>query len=222
MLQDAPATLSILAWCALTSVAVVLAAYGRAASRHERSPSASRQALRGMALLPALVLAPLAVALSFAALRLDLIYPVQMLASPRQLALAALAPALVLVLASGLAQTLIRSVEEGYARWHARPFAKVARAYGKEPRDALRRVVVLEALATAWSSSLPWLFSELIVVEAVFNAPGIGLAAWQAARERNAPALVEALVLLTATYAALALASALFNRRLGRRLESYA
>ena len=222
MLESLPATLIILAWCALISALVVVCAYSMIALRQARRIHVKSSGLRGLALMPALVLGPTAVALSFSLWRLNLIYPVQLLSSIGRLTLAALAPACVLVLASGLSQTLIRTVHDRYILWQGRPFAKVALAYGKTPYRALRRVVILEALTTAWSGSLPWIFSELIVVEAVFNAPGLGLAAWQAARERNPIALAGALFAMTCAYAILALISAYFHRQLGRRMESYA
>lgn len=222
MLDNLPATLLILGWCLLISAMLVVVAYYATAWRYEQRPRQAASGLRGMALMPALILAPLAVAVSFSLWRINLIYPVQLLSSPGRLAVAAIPPAIILVLASGLSQTLIKTLEERYGLWRNRPFAKVALAYGKGPQQALRKVVIFEAFITAWSGSLPWIFSELIVVEAVFNAPGLGLATWQAARERDFDALATALTAMTLGYGILASVSAYFHRRLGRRLESYA
>lgn len=221
MHEHLPTTLTILCWCSLISLVIVAIAYQVAISRRMHTRNHKNTNLAGIALLPALVIAPLAVALAFDWFHLDLIFPVEMLSTRLRLTLAALAPSVVLVLASGLAPTLVRTVNDRFHHWMNQPFARVALAYGQLPQKALRRVVVFEALAAAWTASLPWIFSELIIVEAIFNAPGLGLAAWQAARQQETAALIQALFGLCCSYGALAIISRIFNRRLGRLLESY-
>lgn len=221
MSEHLPTTFTILCWCALISFLIVIISYNFAATRfiHWRSQSDSN--LTGLALYPALVLAPLAVALAFDWFHLNLIFPIEMLATRLELIWAALPPSIVLVLASGLAPNLTQNVKNRYRHWMHQPFARVALAYGHTPHQALRKIVICESIIAAWTAALPWIFSELIVVEAIFNAPGLGLAAWQAARQQDTTTLLEALISLCCSYAALALLSRIINRRIGRLLESY-
>jgi ABC-type dipeptide/oligopeptide/nickel transport system permease component len=124
--------------------------------------------------------------------------------------------------ASGLAGQLARSVSSELQFWRAKTFATVALAVGRDPHRELRRLVVTKALAGSLSRCLPWLFGELVVVEAVFNAPGLGLDAWHLARTRDLAALAADVGWLTALYVMCAAATAVVHRWIGRRLDTYA
>lgn len=170
---------------------------------------------------PALLVAPLLLGGTYHLVGWNLLFPVHFTSSFSDLALCALAPAFVLLLASGLLGTIARHIPAAYAAWSRKTFVLMTVSYGGQPRRALRRIVLLGALCRAWSQSLPGLFGELIVVECVFNAPGLGLDAWHEARVRHWSGLFEALFWLAGLYTAAVLLSALFATWLGRRLESY-
>jgi ABC-type dipeptide/oligopeptide/nickel transport system permease component len=170
---------------------------------------------------PALLVAPLVLIFSHDLLGLNLLFPVHLTADFYQLLLAAMAPALVLLLACGLLGQITRQIPASYAEWSRKTFVTMTKSYGGTPRRALRRIVVGEVLSRAWSQSLPWFFGELIVVECVFNAPGLGLDAWHEARVRHWVGLFEALLWLASLYGAAVVVSALFTKWLGKRLESY-
>lgn len=219
MLKYLQTTTLILAWCAALSVVLSVSIYVFAAYRHERR-GRGRTPFAG-AILPALVVAPLGLALAFKVLGVNLLFPVHFFADWRQLARAALAPAVVLVLSSGLAGSLWRLTHREYAHWRGKTFALMATATGQRPETALRRLVLAKSLCAAWAQALPWLFGELIIVEAVFNAPGLGLDAWQLARVRDLGGLGEAILWLAGLYAIAVTVTATVNYWLGRRLESY-
>ena len=100
-------------------------------------------------------------------------------------------------------------------------FVLVGEAFGKKATTSLRRLIMTKALAYTWSETLPWLFGELIIVEAIYNAPGLGLDAWQAAKARDFYTLAEAVSVLVGLYLSCVLLSAIISHWIGRRLESY-
>lgn len=219
MLKYLQTTTLILAWCAVLSLVLAAVVYLLAAYRHERSGK-GKAPLAGV-ILPALVVAPLGLAAAFKMLGWNLLFPVHFFADWATLAQAALAPAVVLVVSSGLAGSLWRLTHREYAHWRGKTFALMATATGQRPEAALRRLVLAKSLCTSWSQCLPWLFGELIIVEAVFNAPGLGLDAWQLAKVRDLAGLGEAILWLAGLYAVAISLTAAVNLWLGRRLESY-
>lgn len=221
-------TTLLLCWCFALAWAWSRVAYSWLTARHSHqqlcddSTQGAARALRPSLMMPALVIAPLLLLAAFRGFEVNLLFPVHFFADTSTLIAAGIAPALVLLLASGLVGQLTRTIASEYAYWRCKPFATVALAVGRNPRRDLRKLVLLKASVASWSRCLPWLFGELVVVEAVFNAPGIGLEAWHLARTRNFAALAMALCWLVALYAFCTLAAAYAHRWIGRRLESYA
>jgi ABC-type dipeptide/oligopeptide/nickel transport system permease component len=170
---------------------------------------------------PALLVAPLVLIFSHDLLGLNLIFPVHLTADFHQVLFAAMTPALVLLLACGILGQVTRQIPATYAEWSRKSFVTMTKSYGGTPRKALWRIVIGQVLSRAWSQCLPWFFGELIVVECVFNAPGLGLDAWHEARVRHWIGLFEALIWLASLYGLAVVLSALFSKWLGKRLESY-
>jgi ABC-type dipeptide/oligopeptide/nickel transport system permease component len=222
MLSYLLTTVLILGWCFAVAAAWSLALFSWATRRrHGPRAAPSSRRIPG-AILPALVVAPVAVLAAFRALGLNLLFPIVVDAELTTLLAATLAPALVLLIASGLAGQLARGVTAELEFWRAKTFATVALAVGRDPHRELRRLVLTKALSGALGRCLPWLFGELVVVEAVFNAPGLGLDAWHLARTRDLAGLATTVAWLTALYIACAAAAAAVHRWIGRRLDSYA
>lgn len=218
MLKYFQTTTLILLWCFALTLVWAYGAYRRAA-RSSRAGTLSAS-LAGV-IAPALVVGPLALVLAFRALGINLLFPVHFFAELQTLLAAAFAPALVLVVSSGLAGSLTRQIRKEYAYWEAKTFTLMTRAVGRRTEDALRRLVLVKSLCGAWSQCLPWLFGELIIVESVFNAPGLGLDAWHLARVRDLNGLATTIAWLGVLYGACVLLTATVNRWIGRRLESY-
>lgn len=220
MLKYAQTTTLILLWCFALSLAWTGAVYAAQARRKDGSGATAR--FSGAAILPALVVGPVALVAAFRVAGINLLFPVHFFTSTFELVAAALVPAVVLLLASGMASTLRRAIATEYGVWSAKTFARVALAVGRSPHGVLRRLVIIKAMTEAWTQCLPWLFGELIIVETVFNAPGLGLDAWHLARTRDFGGLFEVIAWLAALYVVCVAVTALVNRWLGKRLESYA
>jgi hypothetical protein len=170
---------------------------------------------------PALLVAPLVLIFAHDLLGLNLLFPVHLTAEFHQVLFAAMMPALVLLVACGLLGQVFRQIPKAYEDWSRKTFVTMTKSFGGSPRLALRRIVIGGVLSRAWSQSLPWFFGELIVVECVFNAPGLGLDAWHQARLRYWASLLESLGWLAWLYGTAVVVSALFAKWLGKRLESY-
>ncbi len=222
MIKYAQTTTLILFWCFLFSVGWTGFVYALQAYRKDAGRGLPKPKLSGAAILPALVVGPVMLVTAFRVAGINLLFPVHFFASFAALAAAALVPAGVLLVASGMAAAVRRATLTEYEVWSAKTFTRVALAVGRSPHRVLRRLVIVKALTQAWSQCLPWAFGELIIVETVFNAPGLGLDAWHLARTRDLAGLGEVVVWLAGLYLACVGATALVNRWLGKRLESYA
>ncbi len=211
-------TTLILLWCLLISLLWSFAVY----YWESRRKSAPKEGVPGKVLLPALVLAPACLTLGFRFFGLNLLFPLHFFASLPRIAAAALVPALVLLLASGLMGNIARSIRFEYAHWSQKVFATVAKSLGGSIPSSIKRLVLLKAISQAWSQSLPWMFGELIVVEAIFNAPGLGLDAWHLAQVRDASGLTQAILWLVGLYGFCVFLTALISNWIGKKLEGYA
>ncbi len=121
-------TTLILLWCLLISLLWSFAVY----YWESRRKSAPKEGVPGKVLLPALVLAPACLTLGFRFFGLNLLFPLHFFASLPRIAAAALVPALVLLLASGLMGNIARSIRFEYAHWSQKVFATVAKSLGEE------------------------------------------------------------------------------------------
>jgi len=216
-------TCLVLAWCLVLSLGWSNLCFAVVAYR--RLPAECRQTAAttlgtGM-IMPALVAAPLTLLAAFRSLQVNLLFPVTLFADVWELVGASLAPALVLFCASGLASTLAREISREYRHWQHQPFSMLSSSLGKStPRD-LYKLVMGRSLGQAWAQVLPWLFGELVVVEAIFNAPGLGLEAWHLARIRDHTGLIQCIGWLAGLYLICILFTSWSNKRLGQRLASY-
>jgi ABC-type dipeptide/oligopeptide/nickel transport system permease component len=211
-------TTLILVWCFLLTSLWALLVFYWTSLRTSKNPSPASST----ALLPGMVLAPLLLTGGYHLLGLNLLFPIHFFAEWHRIVIAAFVPALVLILASGLFGTIHSGIRFEYNYWSQKSFATVATSIGQSLPKALRRLVVFKTLAGAWSRCLPWLFGELIVIEAIFNAPGLGLDAWEMAKTRNIEGLALSIFWLSLLYLACVGISAAINRWIGRRLSSYA
>jgi ABC-type dipeptide/oligopeptide/nickel transport system permease component len=218
MIKYAETTALILAWSFLLSIGWSYSCFWLTGRR--RAPISSDEG-RGTAVIPSLVLGPLLLVGAFRIFSVNLIFPLHVFASVSDLVRAAFFPALTLTLASGLLGNLRRDVRAEYSYWRAKRFVLVGEALGKTTVNSLRRLVLTKSLINSWSETLPWLFGELIIIEVVFNAPGLGLDAWQAAKMRDFSLLGDAVFWLAGIYLLCVLLTSLASGWIGKRLESY-
>ena len=215
----------VLAWCLVLSLVWAHLCYVIVACRRKvpvYTLVAARAATLGSGvIMPVLVAAPLTLLLAFRAASINLLFPVTLFATPVELLKATFAPALVLFCASGLGTALTKQIQREYRHWQAQPFIRLSFALGKSTPKELYKLVMSKSLGSAWSQGLPWLFGELVVVEAIFNAPGLGLEAWHMARIRDHSGLLHCVGWLVLLYLVCTTLTSWSNRRLGTRLASY-
>jgi len=217
MLKYLETSCLIMAWCFALSLVFAGISFVCLYLRNGR--------LGGLRLLisqqPALILGAVIIFLAYHLFEWVLFFPVHLLAERQDLILKALVPAIVLLVASGLLRNLVLTMKIEYDQWSSKVFLLTAEAYGIQPWRWLAKVVIIRSLVVSWGQSLPWLFGELIVVESIFNAPGLGLDIWFQARQRDLSAMTGSVMILASLYACFALCQNQLHSWLGRRLEGY-
>ncbi|MEZ4740952.1 MAG: hypothetical protein R3B45_00640 [Bdellovibrionota bacterium] len=171
--------------------------------------------------VPALVVSAILLVFFYKNFGINLLFPLHFFASKVQLIAIAFIPALVLTFSCGLLFGLVQSIKFEYAYWLSKPFAIVMLATGQNINFKLRRLILLKSLSQTWNQCLPWLFGELIVVESVFNAPGLGLDAWHLAKVRDFVALLEVIFWLVLLYIFCRLIAHTISSRVGLKLTGY-
>jgi len=172
-------------------------------------------------LFPTLIIGPISLVIGFQIFKINLIFPVHFFVGRMELIKSSIIPSLILLVSSGLLTMTYQTVSREYFFWKSKPFSLAIESLGRSPRKELFSLVFLKSLTESWSYSLPWIFGELIIVEAVFNAPGLGYNAWNLAKQRDFYGLIFILIYLSIIYFLFFGASFLLNRWLGKRLESY-
>jgi ABC-type dipeptide/oligopeptide/nickel transport system permease component len=172
-------------------------------------------------IFPGLVIAPVFLVLAHELLGLDLLFPIFLLTSTKKLFFAAFVPGVVLLLASGLGLVSWNLTRHEYFYWRTKKFLTTAVAYGKNPDRQLLPLILTKSLSAAWIQCMPWIFGELLLVEVIFNAPGLGLDAWRLARVRDLWGLLSPLLGTGLLFTLSAILSYGSSRWIGRRLEGY-
>lgn len=171
--------------------------------------------------LPSIVMAPFVIFIFYALFRYNLIFPTMIDGNQSALFRHTLVPALILLLASGMISTLVSSTRDEISRWKSSQFYLVSKSMGIPSWRSLSRLVFWKVQVQSWDRCLPWLFGELIVVEALFNAPGLGLDIWHYAKTQNISSMLEAIAWVVALYLLLTFLNRRLLASLGRKLNSY-
>jgi len=219
MLDHLETTIFVLIWCFGLSGAFGILRYqfvGGLEARESKIYSSK------MILVPALVLVPLAIRFFYDFFDINLFYPVHFLVSSGELFVRAIAPAAVLLVASGLIILLSHKIRDEYTFWMKMPFIVVTESLGRSPKKELRRLVVVKAYLDAWQNALPWLFGELIVVESLFNAPGLASQLWRSAKAYQWWDLACSGLALVVLFYLISESAAKISRIIGVRLSGYA
>ncbi|MFK7872245.1 MAG: ABC transporter permease subunit [Oligoflexales bacterium] len=132
-----------------------------------------------------------------------------------------LQPSLVLLLSSGLAHAIMTNMKINYARWVKSFFVRSGQGFGFSVSSMLKPLLIKKTLLESWIYYFPWIFGEIIVVESIFNIPGIGFSLWQAFRQRDIDQVFYLLFLLGSCYAAFAIIFYANQKKLSRLLQSY-
>jgi peptide/nickel transport system permease protein len=101
-----------------------------------------------------------------------------------------LVPILVLGMASGTLSEMIRHLREELARVLAEDYIRTARAKGAAVWRHAFKEGFLIPVTEIMSAKMPFLLGGAVIVEQVFNWPGMGRMAWQAAQDRDFPVIM--------------------------------
>ena len=101
-----------------------------------------------------------------------------------------LVPIFVLGTASGTLAELIRHLREELSRVLAEDYIRTARAKGAPVWRHAFKEGFLIPVTEIMSAKIPFLLGGAVIVEHVFNWPGMGRMAWQAAQDRDFPVIM--------------------------------
>jgi ABC-type dipeptide/oligopeptide/nickel transport system permease component len=101
-----------------------------------------------------------------------------------------LVPILVLGTASGTLAEMIRHLREELSRVLAEDYIRTARAKGAAVWRHAFKEGFLIPVSEIMSAKIPFLLGGAVIVEQVFNWPGMGRMAWQAAQDRDFPVIM--------------------------------
>src|SRR5258708_16199988 len=101
-----------------------------------------------------------------------------------------LVPILVLGTASGTLSEMIRHLREELSRVLAEDYIRTARAKGAPVWRHAFKEGFLIPVTEIMSAKIPFLLGGAVIVEQVFNWPGMGRMAWQAAQDRDFPVIM--------------------------------
>lgn len=216
MIDGYPITIFILLWSAIVSVVWTFVCYSlRCRQRMIKEKEVS------LLIMPSLVIGPFLLLVSYHFLSVNLILPISMTSNPLSIFLYCFIPSMVLSFSSGVFLRIKGNIVNEYLFWKRKPFCQVILSFGLSPEKNLRKLVAWKSYAEAWGQALPWFFGELIVVEGLFNAPGLGYQIWQHAKKQNFTDLFESVLWLFMIYAVLFYLIDNISRKIGRRLETY-
>jgi peptide/nickel transport system permease protein len=110
-----------------------------------------------------------------------------------------LVPIFVLGVASGTLSEMIRHLREELSRVLADDYIRTARAKGAAVWRHAFKEGFLIPVTEIMSAKIPFLIGGAVIVEQVFNWPGMGRMAWQAAQDRDFPVIM-GIALLAAAF----------------------
>src|SRR5438034_9298088 len=96
-----------------------------------------------------------------------------------------LVPIFVLGIASGTLSEMIRHLREELSRVLAEDYIRTARAKGAPVWRHAFKEGFLIPVTEIMSAKIPFLLGGAVIVEQVFNWPGMGRMAWQASHDRD-------------------------------------
>ncbi len=202
-----PNTLALTLGALAVTVAVAVP-IGSAGALRRHSPGAALVTIVSYALsaLPAFFVGYVAIYLFTRKLE---IFPLAFGGDGRMPWLAFVLPMLVLGLANGGVGEVVRHVRTALERVLGEEYVRTARAKGAAVwRHAAAEGLVLPVTA-ALAAKVPFVLGGAVVVEQVFNWPGLGRLAWQAALDRDYPVIMGLALLAAVVARAAAVAASL-------------
>ncbi|MGD2270803.1 MAG: ABC transporter permease [Desulfobacterales bacterium] len=108
-------------------------------------------------------------------------------------------PVMVLGLSNGTTSEVVRYLREEMSRVFSEDYIRTARAKGASIWRHSFKEGFLIPITEIIASKIPFILGGAVVVEQVFNWPGMGRMAWQAAQDRDFP-LIMGITLLAAVF----------------------
>ena len=171
---------------------------------------------------PALLVAPLVLVGFYGLFSLDLLFP-SLIDTPFYILLLSLmAPALVLYFSSGLATTLANQVKMESSYWKNQPCTRFALSLGAKEEAFIRPLLFKNTLTASLDKALPVIFSETLVIEAMFNIHGLFLLTFQSARALDWHSAGEGLLLIVMVYGAFRWTTKKLLQSMKKRTAGYA
>jgi len=109
----------------------------------------------------------------------------------------ALLPVVLLGLGNGALSEIVRYLREEISRVMSEEYVRTARAKGASIWRHAYKEALLLPVSQIIAAKMPFVLGGAIIVEQVFNWPGLGRVAWQAAQDRDYPVIM-AITLLAA------------------------
>lgn len=101
-----------------------------------------------------------------------------------------LLPAVVLGVSNGTMSEIVRYLREAFGRVLSEAYIRTARAKGASVWKHGFKEGFLIPITEIVAAKLPFIIGSAVVVEQVFNRPGMGRMAWQAAQDRDYPLIM--------------------------------
>ncbi|HWR72596.1 MAG TPA: ABC transporter permease [Nitrospirota bacterium] len=99
-------------------------------------------------------------------------------------------PVFVLGIGNGTISEVIRSLREEMGRVLAEDYIRTARAKGASVWRHAFKEGLLIPVTEIFAAKIPFILGGAVIVEQVFNWPGMGRLAWQAAQDRDFPVIM--------------------------------
>jgi len=99
-------------------------------------------------------------------------------------------PVIVLGIGNGMISEVIRYLRDEIGRVMAEDYIRTARAKGASVWKHAFREGLLIPVTEILASKIPFVLGGAVIVEQVFNWPGMGRMAWQAAQDRDYPVIM--------------------------------
>ncbi|MBP9708471.1 MAG: hypothetical protein KBD78_12575 [Oligoflexales bacterium] len=170
---------------------------------------------------PIVLIAPLLIIATYRILHISLFFPLASDLSLFGRLEYLFVPSLLLLFASGLFFRTRSLIIQNYTIWLNKPCARFSASLGVSAHSKFRRLMVQQSILQSLQECLPWLFCEIIIVEIIFNMPGIGLDLWNSAKARDIYSFFLSLGILLAVFFIVLLMNASFSKKLGDKLEGY-
>lgn len=174
-----------------------------------------------MGTMPALILATAGIIGVYALWSVNLIFPFFHSLTEVEIFFRMFIPTVILFFSSGFAKQIFLNINSENFYWQNKSFYKVGLAMGVDPEYKMRKLVSFRAISLSLGICFPLLFSELIIVEAMFNIHGYGFKMWEAAKNLDFDALAYWVPGFLGAFLVLQQLNSFFSKWLGKCLASY-